>query len=134
MKKLFIIILLSLTHSWTNSYAKDEAPLHSQHSHDVLINGENFAVDQDRLNRFLDKLKGVQIAVVNVKGMVCDFCARGIEKTFIKDPNVERVDVDLAKGKVMIAYLTKDAIDFEDIKKRILSNGQNATSLKVINL
>ena len=44
-------------------------------------------------------LKDSQIAVVNVKGMVCDFCARGIEKTFKKDTNVKKIDVDLAKEK-----------------------------------
>ena len=69
-----------------------------------------------------------------MNGMVCDFCARGIEKTFLKDPNVEKIDVDLARGKVTIAYLNKDAVDFEKIKEQILSNGQTATSMKLIKL
>ena len=43
-----------------------------------------------------------QIAEVNVTGMVCDFCARGIEKTFMKDVNVKKVDVNLEDGKELI--------------------------------
>ena len=33
----------------------------------------------------------------------------------------------LGQGKVLIAYTSEAEIDFSDIKKKILSNGQNAT-------
>ena len=100
----------------------------------MLINGENFEINKPILDEFLHGLSASQIAIVKVNGMVCDFCARGIEKTFLKDPNVEKIDVDLARGKVTIAYLNKDAVDFEKIKEQILSNGQTATSMKLIKL
>ena len=35
-------------------------------------------------------LKDVQVAIINVQGMVCDFCARGIEKAFLKDTRVKK--------------------------------------------
>ena len=79
-------------------------------------------------------MKDKQIAVVSVKGMVCDFCAQGIEKTFKKDKAVAKIDVDLNKGKVFIAYQMNTKIDFEKIKKMIVSNGQNATKLQVLKL
>ena len=66
--------------------------------------------------------------------MVCDFCARGIEKMFRRDPQVKKIDVDLKKGKVLIAYPDERNIDFEDIKQKILSNGQNATQLKILHI
>ena len=66
--------------------------------------------------------------------MVCDFCARGIEKMFRRDPQVKKIDVDLSKGKVLIAYPDDSSIDFEDIKQKILSNGQNATHLKILHI
>ena len=66
--------------------------------------------------------------------MVCDFCARGIEKTFVKDKSVLKVDVDLSGGKVLIAYSLDKKINFEEIKKKILSNGQNATDLQVVKI
>ena len=42
--------------------------------------------------------------------------------------------MDLSKGKVLIAYPDERSIDFEDIKQKILSNGQNATQLKIIHI
>ena len=83
---------------------------------------------------FVEGLKDKQIAVVSVKGMVCDFCAQGIEKTFKKDKTVAKIDVDLNKGKIFIAYQMNTKIDFEKIKKMIISNGQNATKLQVLKL
>ena len=38
-----------------------------------------------KYNIFVKDLSNVKIAIVDVKGMVCDFCARGIEKTFYDD-------------------------------------------------
>ena len=134
MKKIIFTTLLFLTYLSANSYERHEKHPHSEHQHEVLINGENFEIDKLRLDEFLHGLSASQIAIVNVNGMVCDFCARGIEKTFLKDPNVGKIDVDLARGKVTIAYLNKDAVDFEKIKEQILSNGQTATSMKLIKL
>ena len=42
--------------------------------------------------------------------------------------------VDLSGGKVLIAFDKDQIIDFEDIKKKILSNGQNATDLQIIKI
>jgi len=72
-----------------------------------------------------------QIAEVNVTGMVCDFCARGIEKTFMKDVNVKKVDVNLEDGKVLITYANQAEINFEDIQEKITANGQTAVDMKV---
>jgi hypothetical protein len=66
--------------------------------------------------------------------MVCDFCARGIEKAFLKDSNVNKIDVDLDSGKVIIAYVKSKEIDPDVIKKMILMNGQNMTNLQIIKI
>ena len=50
--------------------------------------------------KFLDGLTNSQVAVVNVNGMVCDFCARGI-KRLCERQSCERIDVDLERGKVL---------------------------------
>ena len=99
-----------------------------------MVDGEKLEVDVERFDKFVKGLKDKQIAVVSVKGMVCDFCAQGIEKTFKKDKTVTKIDVDLNKGKVFIAYQMNTKIDFEKIKKMIVSNGQNATKLQVLKL
>jgi copper chaperone CopZ len=107
---------------------------HEGHLHEQMVDGEKLEVDAERFDKFVEGLKDNQIAVVSVKGMVCDFCAQGIEKTFKKDKTVAKIDVDLKKGKVFIAYQMNTKIDFEKIKKMIVSNGQNATKLQVLKL
>ena len=56
-----------------------------------------------------------------VNGMVCGFCATGIEKTFRAQPEVKTVDVDLEKRLVTIQ--TKQGRTLEDSKiKKLLGN------------
>ena len=110
---------------------------HSIHAHSAdakLVDGKLENLDSNRWNEFISELKGHRVAVVSVKGMVCDFCARGIQKTFNKKDGIKKVDVDLDKGKVLLAFINAATIDFEEIKKIIQSNGQTAVDMKIINI
>tara|TARA_A100001388_G_scaffold83324_1_gene60097 strand:+ start:795 stop:1196 length:402 start_codon:yes stop_codon:yes gene_type:complete len=107
---------------------------HEGHIHEEFVDGKKLEVDPERFDKFIMDLRDTQIAIVNVQGMVCDFCARGIEKTFKRDTNVKKIDVDLSKGKVLIAYDLAHEIIFDDIKEKILINGQNAIDMRVIDL
>jgi cation transport ATPase len=49
-----------------------------------------------------------------VNGMVCAFCATGIEKTFRKQPEVATVAVDLPKKRVVIT--TKPGKTLSNVK------------------
>ena len=75
---------------------------HEGHLHEQMVDGEKIEVDVERFDKFVEGLKDKQIAVVSVKGMVCDFCTRD-QKTFKKDKTVAKIDVDLNKGKIFIA-------------------------------
>ena len=131
-----MIRLLFLTILSVNLIYSDEDQHLHQHSHnnDVYVLGEKYEVDEKRFKKFLDGLTNSKVAVVNVNGMVCDFCARGIEKTFVKDKAVKRIDVDLERGKVLIAYTKDKEIDFDEIKNKILINGQNAIDFTILNI
>ena len=107
---------------------------HKDHASERIVDGKDLQVDPDRFNKFTKNLSTCNIAVVSVTGMVCDFCARGIEKTFKKDKSVLAVDVDLAKGKVLVAFEKSREIDFDEIKNKILINGQNATDLEILEI
>ena len=107
---------------------------HEGHLHEITVNGESLEVNPDRFDKFTKDLSDCKIAVVSVIGMVCDFCARGIEKTFKKDKSVLKIDVDLGQGKVVIAYEKSKEIDFDKIKNKILINGQNATKIQVLEI
>ena len=94
--------------------------------------GETGQLSSERHDRFLAGLSEVKIVVVRVRGMVCDFCARGIEKVFYRDQSVQKLDIDLAQGHVLIAYDKGKEIDFAEIRKKILANGQDATAIEVL--
>ena len=129
--KLLILTILSVNFI----YSDEDQHMHQHsHNHDVYVQGERLEVDEKRFKKFLDGLSDSQVAVVNVNGMVCDFCARGIEKTFVKDSAVKRIDVDLERGKVLIAYTKEKEINFDEIKDKILANGQNAIDFTILNI
>ncbi len=138
MRYLLFSILIS------PSFALAEATMHTDHSnhgahhnheghlHTQLVDGAEMKLDAERFDKFVLDQSGNQIAVVSVTGMVCDFCARGIEKTFQKDISVKKIDVDLANGKVLIAYAAAAKIVNEDIEQKILSNGQTVTDIQIL--
>ena len=150
MKKIILLCTFVSLHS----YAIDEEPHHHMHTqsphtetheghehhsheghlHEMTVNGESLEVNPDRFDKFTQDLSDCKIAVVSVMGMVCDFSARGIEKTFKKDKSVLKIDVDLGQGKVVIAYEKSKEIDFDKIKNKILINGQNATKIQVLEI
>lgn len=67
---------------------------------------------------------------ISVKGMVCGFCAQGIEKKFKALPEVSAVNVSLEKKTVTIT--TKDKADVPDTKiKEILKDaGYNVEKIQ----
>jgi tRNA-binding EMAP/Myf-like protein len=131
---LFVMIAAVSTSAADHQMHDMDSHNHEGHLHDTMVNGKLLEVNPERFDNFVSGLEGKQIAIVSVSGMVCDFCARGIEKTFSKDNTVLKLDVDLSGGKVLIAFDKDKNISFEDIKKKILSNGQNATDLQIIKI
>jgi|TARA_B110000858_G_C17506018_1_gene338201 copper chaperone CopZ len=105
---------------------------HEGHLHTQMVDGAEIQLDAERFDKFVADQSGSQIAVVSVIGMVCDFCARGIEKTFQKETGVKKIDVDLANGKVLIAYAAAAKIVNKDIEQKILSNGQTVTDIQIL--
>ena len=105
---------------------------HEGHLHTQLIDGAEIKLDAQRFDEFVADQFGSQIAIISVTGMVCDFCARGIEKTFEKVAGFKKIDVDLANGKVMIAYAAAAKIINEDIEQKILSNGITVTDIQIL--
>ena len=88
-------------------------------------------LNSERFERLVSGSPTYTIAVVSVNGMVCDFCARGVEKAFAKDPNVMKIDVDLELGSVLIAYGSEVQPSERDIDKRIRSNGLDVVDIEI---
>lgn len=60
---------------------------------------------------------------VSVKGMVCDFCARGLEKVFAKQKAVESTSISLETGKVTLVMKKDQNLGDKKITKLINDNG-----------
>jgi copper chaperone CopZ len=67
---------------------------------------------------------------ISVKGMVCGFCAQGIEKKFKALPEVENVQVSLEKKTVVVK--TKENKDLTDkaITEILTDSGYNVEEIK----
>jgi mercuric ion binding protein len=59
----------------------------------------------------------------SVNGMVCAFCATGIEKTFRKQPEVASVKVDLSKKRVVITTKPGKTLSDAKIKEVVTYSG-----------
>ncbi len=67
---------------------------------------------------------------VFVNGLVCDFCARSIEKIFKKNDSVSDIEVNMEKMLITI-YMQKDkTIKNEIIKKLINDSGYDVTEIR----
>jgi len=64
-----------------------------------------------------------------VNGMVCGFCATGIEKTFRAQPEVKTVDVDLENKAVTIHTREGQTIDDSKIKKLLTGAGYSVRGI-----
>jgi copper chaperone CopZ len=65
-----------------------------------------------------------------VNGMVCAFCATGIEKTFRKQPEVASVHVDLPKKTVTVT--TKPGKTLSDAKVKEIVTYSGYTMGKIV--
>jgi copper chaperone CopZ len=64
-----------------------------------------------------------------VHGMVCAFCATGIEKTFKKQPEVASVKVDLTKKTVTITTKAGKTLSDAKIKEVVSYSGYKMDSI-----
>lgn len=134
MRKIVLILIIFTSFSWAGNYENKIHHSYNDYLDERTIDGKNLEVNPERFYRFIENLTNSQVVIINVKGMVCDFCARGIEKTFEKDDKVKKIDIDLTKGEVLLAYSLEEIIDFADVKQNILINGQNAVDMNIITL
>jgi mercuric ion binding protein len=64
-----------------------------------------------------------------VNGMVCGFCATGIEKTFKAQPEVKTVNVDLENKLVTIQTKQGQTLDDTKIKKLLGNAGYSVAAV-----
>ena len=107
MKK---IILIALVLSGT-SFAKTTA---------TTSNKEAKAVNTETKTENTALPKEIK---VGVKGMVCAFCAQGIEKNFMKLPEISKVEVSLENKFVILKFKDGQSLSKEKIAEVLKEAG-----------
>ena len=69
------------------------------------------------------------IVNVDVNGLVCDFCARAIEKVFSKREEVAAIGVNLDKGKIEITMKNGKIITDDILRKLITDSGYDVVKI-----
>ena len=127
---LALIVLTNITYAMDNNHGSHSQEGHQQdnqqHKSDSGVDDSLVPLDEKMYTSFISNINEGQIAIIDVNGMVCDFCARGIEKTFYKDEMVKKIKVSLESGQVLIAYSNDKKVSFEEIANIFLNNGQTA--------
>ena len=78
---------------------------------------------------FSNTASAANIAQVSVNGLVCDFCARALEKIFSKEEAVESIDVNLDTKIVTVVFKDGQSIDDERLTYLITDSGYNVDTI-----
>ena len=66
----------------------------------------------------------------DVNGLVCDFCARALEKVFGKQEAVESINVDLDEKVITVHFNEGQSLDDETITQLITDSGYNVQEIR----
>ena len=67
---------------------------------------------------------------IEVNGLVCDFCARALEKVFKANPAVDEILVDLQNGLVQVELVSEGVLAEAKIEQMITDSGYNMVAVK----
>ncbi len=83
---------------------------------------------------FFSTAFAVESIKASVNGMVCAFCAQGIEKRLSKMPSTKAVFVDLKKKIVVVEARDGQSLDGKAITHEIKEAGYDVTKLETVPL
>ena len=103
---------------------------HAQHGeHEHNHNHEGQVVEPSAASNDMEKASCEDTVNIKVNGLVCDFCARSLEKVFLKRGDVAGIKVDLGKGSVVVAMKPGLTIDDATLTKLITDSGYNIAAI-----
>lgn len=108
MKKLTLLLTALLFIGVTPVYAEHHEGAHDSKAKHQLNTGD---------------------AHVSVNGLVCDFCARALEKTFGKEESVKAIDVDLDTKIVTVNFNEGQTLNDEKLIELITDAGYNVENI-----
>ena len=68
--------------------------------------------------------------VVQVNGLVCDFCAQGLKKSFSRTGKVSGVAVDMTAKEVRLKFVAGAGLDDDAIRKIVRDAGYSVAAIR----
>lgn len=99
---------------------------HGEHEH----NHEGEVVDVPAASNDMENAACEDTINIKVSGLVCDFCARSLEKVFLKRGDVAGINVDLGKSSIVVIMKSGSAIDDATLTKLIADSGYNVSAIE----
>ena len=131
MKGLLYIFIVSLigytSFAWSASHEHEHGH-EREHGHEHHDHSAQQATDTTTTQNVKELACGNTIDV-KVNGLVCDFCARALEKVVGKRDDVSDIQVDLDNGKVVIGMNEGKTIDDATLTTLILNSGYNVVEI-----
>ena len=101
---------------------------HAQHGEHEHNHGDQ-VVEPSRVVNNIENTPCEDTINLKVNGLVCDFCARSLEKVFLKRGDVAGIKVDLGKGSIVVAMKPGSTIDDATLTKLITDSGYNIANI-----
>ncbi len=100
---------------------------HGEHEHNHSHEGQ--VVEPSAASNNMENAACEDTVNIKVSGLVCDFCARSLEKVFLKRGDVAGIKVDLGKGSVAVAMKPGLTIDDATLTKLITDSGYKVSAI-----
>ena len=131
MKNFTILFVLALLVMAAPAIAAEDMAhdhAHGNHSHDAdMAEPEEMAADTEAADG--NTVLVAEDVVVEVFGLVCDFCARAVEKVFSREEAVEGVSVNLDAMLVTIDLKAEQDLSDDYITKLINDAGYTVNAI-----
>lgn len=114
---IFVILTLSNPASADMNHATMDHSSHGEMTHD------NDQSDGDALTPKPGDAR------ISVNGLVCDFCARALEKTFGKRDEVKSIDVNLETKMITVYFNDGQTLDNQTLDQIITDSGYNVEGM-----
>ncbi len=63
------------------------------------------------------------VVQARIDGLVCDFCARALQKVFLKDPRVQTIKVNLTEKTLILELKPGEEMDDQTLKDLVKKAG-----------
>lgn len=120
MNKKLHFLTISFLLTINSSFA-----MSAKHQHDI-----DPKLDRKSLHEKASSANCADTVNIKVNGLVCDFCARAVEKVFSKKAEVSGINVDLDNGNITVAMKPGKMIDNQNLKTLITDSGYDVVDIQ----